>query len=425
MLLEFTAKNFLSIKDEITLSMIASKDQSLEDNLVPYIDGKKSKNILKSIVIYGANASGKTNLLKALGFFVNFIRESHEMQQGRKIKRRAFKLDQKCKYEPSDFKITFIHNEVKYLYGFSVTSEEVITEFLYYYPNGRRSIIFERTNGDNYNFTIDIERQTELKNKFHSKNKLFLATESLWEYEKAKIPFDWLSNNLQILIDHENLELYTSDTMDKDDSISLLVKKYIKFADLGIDDIKIKLEKANDILNLEAFKAMPAEIKSELIDKLDDSDIVHVKTIHSIKNLDGTITTEEFELSEESDGTIKFFGLLGPWIDCLRNGYTLVIDELDMRLHTLLVRKLIELFLDPDINKNNAQLIFTTHDTNLLDSDLLRRDQIWFTEKQVEDKSTDLYSLYDLNGIRKNISIQKAYLQGKFRAIPKFLGDFE
>ncbi|KFX54715.1 ATP-binding protein [Clostridium botulinum] len=423
MILEFTVKNFLSIKDEVTLSMVASKDSSFEDNLLPYEDGKKIKNALKSVVIYGANASGKTNILKALGFFSWFINKSHEMQQGRKIPREPFKLDRYYINKPSEFQIIFIHKNIKYLYGFSVTEEEVIEEYLYYYPNGRQSIIFERDR-DDYKFTIDAERQTELKNKFHSKNKLFIATESLWEYEKAKIPFEWLNNYLNIFINHDKLEGYTGSKMHDDEKMNVLVKKYIKLADIGIDNVDVKLRKAEDILNSDLYNVIPDEAKAEILNKIQDRDVLDIKMIHSIEDESGKIINYEFKLDEESDGTQKFFGLLGPWVDALLNGYTIVIDELDIRLHTLLVKKLIQMFLNPEINKNNAQLIFSTHDTNLLDSELLRRDQIWFTEKK-EDKSTDLYSLYDFGGVRKNVSIEKGYLQGKYGAIPILKGDWQ
>ena len=422
MLLQFTVKNFLSIKDEVTLSMVASKDSSFEDNLLPYEDGKKIKNALKSVVIYGANASGKTNVLKALKFFTWLIKNSHEMQQGRKIPRDIFKSDKEYKNEPSEFQVIFIHNNIKYLYGFSVTEDEVIDEYLYYYPNGRQSIIFERER-DEYKFTIDVERQSELKNKFHSKNKLFIATESLWEYEKAKVPFEWLSSYLNIFINHDGLEGYTVSSMHNDEKINLLVKKYIKLADVGIDDIAVDIKKSDDIINSDVFKLLSEDVKSQLLKKVQDANIIDIKMIHKAKDKEGNITNYKFDIDEESDGTQKFFGLLGPWINALLNGYTIVIDELDIRLHILLVKKLMGMFLDPDVNKNNAQLIFTTHDTNLLDSDLLRRDQIWFTEKK-EDKSTDLYSLYDFGGVRKSISIEKGYLQGKYGAIPVLKGDW-
>lgn len=422
MILEFTVKNFLSIKDEVTLSMVAAKDSSHEDNLLLYEDGKQVKSALKSLVIYGANASGKSNILKALRFFKNFIKNSHEMQQGRKIPRTPFKLDIEYLKEPSEFQIIFIHNDIKYLYGFSVTEEEVLEEYLYYYPNGRQSTIFTRDR-DDYKFTIDIERQTELKNKFHSKNKLFIATESLWEYEKAKVPFEWLSSYLNIFINHEGLEGYTGGSMVDNENMNSLVKKYIKFADVGIDDINVQVKKAEDILSSDVFKLISDDAKAEILNKVQDRDVLDIKMIHSIKDKNGNIINHEFELNEESDGTKKFFGILGPWLDALLNGYTVVVDELDMRLHTLLVKKLIEMFLNPNINKKNAQLIFSTHDTNLLDSDILRRDQIWFTEKR-EDKSTDLYSLYDFGGVRKSISIEKGYLQGKYGAIPVLKGDW-
>lgn len=423
MLLQFTVKNFLSIKDEVTLSMVASKDSSFEDNLLPYEDGKKIKNALKSLVIYGANASGKTNVLKALKFFTWFINNSHQMQQGRKIPRDAFKLDKECITEPSEFQIIFIHKDIKYLYGFSVTEDEVVEEYLYYYPNGRQSTIFDRKR-DLYTFTIDVERQSELKNKFHSKNKLFIAIESLWEYEKAKVPFEWLNNYLRVLINHDRLEGYTGSSMHKDEKFNLLVKKYIKLADVGIDDIDVDIKESDDILDSDVFKLLSEDGKSQLLKQVQGANIIDIKMIHNSKDKDGNIINCTFKLKEESDGTQKFFVLLGPWLDALLNGYTVIIDELDIRLHTLLVKKLMEMFLDPDVNKNNAQLIFTTHDTNLLDSDLLRRDQIWFTEKK-EDKSTDLYSLYDFGGVRKSISIEKGYLQGKYGAIPVLKGDWK
>lgn len=423
MILQFTVKNFLSIKDEVTLSMIASKESSFEDNLLPYEDGKQMKNALKSLVIYGANASGKSNILKALRFFIRFIKNSHEMQQGKKIPTVSFKLDSECSDKPSKFEIIFIYNDIKYRYGFSVTEDEVVKEHLYYYPNGRQSTIFER-NKDEYKFTIDIERQNELRNKFHSKNKLFISTESLWEYEKAKLPFEWLSNHLNIIINHDGLEHDTGRNMNKDENINILVKKYIKLADVGIDNINIKIQNADEILNSDVLKLLSDDGKAEILKGLQDGNFLDIKMVHSIKDKNGNIVTHEFGLGQESDGTQKFFGILGPWLDALLHGYTIVIDELDMKLHTLLVKKLIEMFLDPDINKRNAQLIFTTHDTNLLDSNLLRRDQIYFVEKK-EDKSTALYSLYDFGGVRKNISIEKGYLQGKYGAIPVLNNDWK
>lgn len=424
MLLEFTVKNFLSIKDEVTLSMVASKDDfKLEDNTFIYEEEKQEKRALRVAILYGANASGKTNILKAMTFVEWFINKSHEMQQGKKIPRIPFKLDRSYLKEPSEFKIVFVYKGIKYLYMFSVMETEVKEEYLYYYPKGRQSTIFER-NGDEYKFTVDIERQTELKDKFHSKNKLFLSTESLWEYEKAKAPFKWLSEHFNILINHEGLETYTGSSMLENHEINKKVKDYMKYADMDIEDIDIEVKNRDDIVSSELFKMLSDEAKANIIKTFDEEKgrAIDIKTIHKGVDEKGNVSDIVFNLNDESDGTQKYFGILGPLIEVLMNGYTIVIDELDIRLHTLLVMKLVDLFLNPKINNKNAQLIFSTHDTNLLDTDMLRRDQVWFAEKK-EDKSTDLYSLHDFGGVRKNEKIEKGYLQGKYGAIPFFKGD--
>lgn len=412
MLLEFTLKNFLSIKDEITLSMVASKDSSHEDNVLSYDDGKK--NALKSIIIYGANASGKSNILKAMDFVHNFIKYSHEMQQGVNIPRIPFKLDRNCLNEPSEFNIIFIQDGIKYAYGFSTTEEEVIDEYLYYYPNGRQSIIFERENVDQYKFNADKERQIEIKNKFHSKNKLFLCTESLWEYEKVIPPFKWLSQKLKILLEHENLESYTGMQLSKDENIKPVIMKYLRKADLDIYDLNVS--SYDDLSSLHYAKNLPDKIKEEISSVIKNKKILDIKTTHKGLNENQETVDVEFELKEESSGTRKFFGLLGPWIDVLSNGYTIAIDELDIRLHPLLTKTLIDIFQNPKINNKGAQLIFTTHNTNLLNQELFRRDQIWFTEKK-ENGSTDIYSLNDFS-VRKDENIEKGYLKGKYGAIP-------
>lgn len=357
-------------------------------------------------------------------FVRTFINKSHEMQQEMPIPRIPFKLDTRLLNEPSEFKIVFVTEGIKYTYMFSVTENEVVEEYLYYYPNGRKSTIFERTNHNKYKFTIDVERQTELKNKFHSPNKLFLSTESLWEYEKAKPPFKWLSQYFNVFINHDHLEAYTGGKILKNELKKDSIRKYMNYANIDIEDIDVKLLKKEDIINSEMFQILSRNSKvevSKLLDK-NSSGILDIKTMHKGIDENGNEINVSFRLSEEFAGTQKYFGILGTFLQTLQKGYTLIIDELDIRLHTLLVLKLVQLFLNPEINKKYAQLIFTTHDTNFLDSDMLRRDQIWFVEKK-QDRSTDLYSLYDFGGVRKNDKIEKGYLQGKYGAIPYFKGD--
>lgn len=414
MLMEFSVENFLSIKDRVTLSMMASKDISHENNLIKTVD--KKVNILNTAVIYGANASGKTTVLNAIGFLANFLNMSHEMQKGRKIHVKPFKLDRACIDKPSSFEIIFKTEGIKYAYGFSATEDKVIDEYLYYYPKGRQSIIFERENTDEYKFTNDIELQTQIKNKFHSPNKLYLSTASLWEYKNAQIPFKWLDNSLQIIISHERLEEITASLMKESEVINKRVKSLIKNAIKDIEDItftEIEIDKKENPI----LKYLTQEAKSKLLSS-NGNKLLSVSTAHKMNNSQELV---EFDLGEESDGTQKLFGLLGPWVDVLEEGNTLVVDELDIRLHPHLTRFLVELFQNPEINKNNAQLIFSTHDTNLLDQDLFRRDQIWFTEKK-DDNSTDLYSLDDFT-VRKDAAIEKGYLQGKYGAIPYMKDD--
>ncbi len=414
MLMEFSVENYMSIKDKVTLSMVASKDTSHENNFIKNAD--KGVNILNTAVIYGANASGKTTVLRGIAFLTFFLNMSHEMQKGRKIPVKPFKLDRVCLEKPSSFEIIFKTEDVKYAYGFSATEDKVIDEYLYYYPNGRQSIIFERENTTEYKFTSDVELQTQIKNKFDSPNKLYLSTASLWEYENAQIPFEWLYSSLQIIISHERLEEITADMMRKSETLNKKVKYLIKNAVKDIEDItfiEIELNKKDNPL----LKYLNEEAKSK-ISSNNDNKLLSVNTSHKMNNSQELV---EFDLAEESEGTQKLFGLLGPWVDVLERGSTLIVDELDIRLHTHLTRFLVGLFQDPEINKKNAQLIFSTHDTNLLDQDLFRRDQIWFTEKK-EDNSTDLYSLDDFT-VRKDAAIEKGYLQGKYGAIPYMKGD--
>ncbi|QAA31289.1 AAA family ATPase [Clostridium manihotivorum] len=415
MLMEFSVENFLSIKERVTLSMIASKDTTHENNLI--IGKDKSPNVLKAAAIYGANASGKTNVLQAFNFVSYFLNTSHEMQQGKKIGVEPFKLERAYIDKPSSFDMVFIAEGIKYAYGFSATDDKVVEEYLYFYPKGRQSIIFEREDTDNYKFTNDIERQTQIKDKFHSNNKLFISTLSLWEYEKAQIPFKWLDNNLKILISREKLEEYTVSLMKSDEAINKRVKGLLKSAVKDIEDITIT-EIDIDIKENPLLKYLNDEAKAKLFNNKGNK-LVNVNTLHKMNDSEEFI---EFDMIDESDGTQKLFGLLGFWVKALDEGLTLIVDELDARLHSHLTKFLVELFHDPNVNKNNAQLIFSTHDTNLLDQDLFRRDQIWFTEKK-EDKSTDLYSLDDFP-VRKDAAIEKGYLQGKYGAIPYIKGDF-
>ncbi|MGL5150918.1 MAG: AAA family ATPase [Clostridium sp.] len=414
MLIEFSVENYYSIKEKITFSMIASKDKSYEDNLI--LDSVKNINLLKTSVIYGANGSGKTTVLKALDFIASMLNISNNMQKGKRIPTEPFKLERKYKNSPSVFDVIFKVNNVKYAYGFAVTEKEVVEEYLYYYPNSRQTIIFERDNVNNYKFTNDVERQTQIKDKFHSDNKLFLSTLSAWNYEKAHIPYNWLANDIHFVKPQSSVHDYTTDIIKDNKNVKNIVINLLSQAISGISNIELK-EIEIDPQDNPLLKFFNEEAMNKILSS-NDNKLISVSTVHKMNDCEDLV---EFDLSDESDGTQKLYGLLGLWVSILENSGTLVVDELDLRLHSKLTRFLVELFHDPAVNKNNAQLIFTTHDTNLLDQDLFRRDQIWFTEKKNDD-STDLYSLDDFN-VRKDAAIEKGYLQGKYGAIPYLKAD--
>lgn len=190
MLIQFSAKNYLSLKEKVVLSMLASNDTEHSDHLIP---SQKKESYLKTAVIYGANASGKSNVLNAFWFMVNYVLTSHEKQLHKLIDRSPFKFDKTTLEKPSDFEVIFTVDDIRYAYGFSVTDKEVVEEYLYYYPNGRQAIIFERRNTNEYRFTVDVEEQMTLRDRT-SANKLYLSVASNWNYKKVVPVFEWFAS---------------------------------------------------------------------------------------------------------------------------------------------------------------------------------------------------------------------------------------
>jgi len=411
MLIEFSIENFRSIKEKVTLSMVATKDSSLDGNLIKNVLNDDS--LLKSAVIYGANASGKTNVLMALNFLRALVLNSHYHQKGQGIRFTPFKLDKKCSLNPTKMSLIFIKNDIKYNYGVSFDKEKVVDEYLYHYPNDKKAIIFERNKTTEYKFTSDEKEQKVLSDRTLP-NVLYLSKATQENYEKVSNAFDWFRNSLNVIgpsfigpfipgdLPESN---FTVELLKKDAGLKSYVMKALLEADVGIDDFSTISKK----IPRDELKGLPPELLSLMLGDKKEFEAYQIQTLHKGVAFD-------FE-TEESDGTRKIFSLIGPWIDTLKNGKTLVVDELDTKLHYLLILFLIRLFHDPTQNKTNAQLIFTTHNTSLLDQDFFRRDQIWFTEKNAETGSTDLYSLTEYSP-RKDKAIEKGYLAGRYGALP-------
>ncbi len=414
MLIEFSLENFRSIKDQVTLSLVASPDKSLDNNLIT-TEVLKKDNLLRSAILYGANASGKSNVVSAFNSLKNLVMLSHTFQKGTEISYSPFKLDNNYLSKPTKFKVVFIKNNIKYVYGVSFTNEKIIEEYLYYYPEDRKAIIFERKDTNYYKFTIDKKEQKFLSEKTLD-NVLYLSSSTQLNYKKTAEAFDWFKNTLAIIgaTDHPQLIDFTMRSLNKDAKSKELILKALLEADLGINDITASFEK----ISIDEIPVMiQKQLKFMVSGKGDDVEKMNIKTIHKVLNEKGEEHKVEFNFEEESEGTKRMFALIGPWIDALNNGRVLVVDELDTKLHHFLNVFLIKLFQDPTQNKNNAQLIFTTHNTNLLDLDLFRRDQIWFTEKDLRAGNTDLYSLIEFSP-RKDKNVRKGYLVGRYGAIP-------
>lgn len=412
MVLEFSAKNFMSIKDIQTFSFKAAKIDE-KDNVLISIDDKTS--VLPVSVIYGANASGKTNILNICNYIKLILNLSATIQQGDKLPFKPFKLDDELKTAFSEFQIVFLVDSIKYTYGFSLNENYIDEEYLYFFPKGRRSIIFERKNTTDFNFTIDKNELQTLSNRTLD-NRLFLAVASEWKYEKCMQPFEWLRNDLVVStnLDMPNWFEYTAMNVINKTELGNKIPYLLKMADPSITNISGTKEKVNfSDLN----KNMPEDLKDFLKDKTGDK--LNILSSHLGKSIDGSENTVDFAFTEESAGTRRFFELLGPFVDIILNGKVLIIDELDIKLHTNLTRTLVHLFQNPQINNKNAQLLFTTHDTNLLDLDIFRRDQIWFTDKYSNENKTRLYSLIELKNIRKDENTQKGYLCGKYGGLPE------
>lgn len=398
MLLEFSLENFLSFQKRVTFSMIGNSTKGLDDNYFLLDDNK----ILKVAAIYGANASGKSNLFKVLGTVIYMIEHSTNSSINYKLPIIPFKFSDTN--DLSKFEIKFIKNNIRYVYGFSANSEKIVDEYLYYYPKGKEAKIFDRTNTDNYSFSQnDVKKLNEIKDKT-AKNKFFISVATNWNYDKTKDAYDFLTYDLGICYNLESLKNVAFEFYDSDNGKRRKkeILNYLKKADFNIADFEVDARSVPDVfLHDNDYVLNNGEYK-----------VYGVKFKHVIDNKEYFLNFDE-----ESLGTQMFFILL-PFVSmAMEKNRILVIDELDKSLHPFLLQYIISIFNNHNINKNCSQLIFNTHDTNLLDLNLLRRDQIWFTEKDFTTGSCDLYSLSDFS-VRKNENIEKGYLLGRYGAVP-------
>lgn len=405
MLIAFSIANFMSIKEKQIFSFIGSSDKSLlESNTFDSGFGKNSR-LLRSSVIYGANASGKTNIIRAFYFFQDFVRNSAtSLQEGRPISTfKPFKFSATSLASPGEFEIIFIHEGVRYCYGFALTETRVTQEWLTAYPKGKPQKWFERlfdSSTQDYTWKIGEHFKGELSSwrALTRPNALFLSTAVQFNSKQLQPVFHWIDKNLIVIFPGIDFNGLLTLNMFDDERNRTRLLNFIQVADLGIEDFQVRKEETS--IGLQT-----------------STRVYKISALHKIGDSSELIS---LDLDQESMGTQKLFWLAGGWIKALQEGAVLLYDELSSSFHPHISRFLINQFHAPHTNRKNAQLIISTHDTNLLDENIFRRDQIWFTEKNHDQQSTKLYSLWDYSP-RKGEAFEKGYLKGRYGALP-FIG---
>ena len=414
MLLQFSVKNFKSFKDMAVLSMEPSADKELPDNLTLI----EKNRCLNTIAIFGANAAGKSNVFTALTAAILLVRRSNSRQViDPLLEIIPFKFDEESIRKPTTFEFVFIAEGKKYVYGFSATQKAVQREYLYVFNSAKASTIFERTDVNTYKFTSPaLKRELQPLTERNTENKLFLATATAWNCEATRIPYLWFETKINTYsIDSDQLISQTAPMFDNDadNSLRKFTNMILHEADINIDDFNIEFK---DISQEQFLQQVPQELRGLISTIPTAKKAVKIETVHSVID-DGTTKQYNLSLIEESQGTRNLF-LFSPVLkQAFETGETLCIDEFDASLHPMLVRYLFSLFNNPDINKAHAQLIVSSHSLVLMSLKNLRRDQIYFVEKDRKTGKSELYSLDEFSP-RKEEDVRKAYMLGRYGSIP-------
>lgn len=412
MLIEFRVKNFRSLRDEQVLSLVASKDKTLQDTHTQATGISAAPAVLRSAVVYGANASGKSNLIKALQYMRGVVTESATaMQPSQTFAVQQFRLDAVSVGQPSEFEVTFLNDGVRYQYGFAMTTQRIVSEHLLVYKSFKPQHWFTRrfdtdTSKDIYDFGPGLKGPKNLWEGATRPNALFLSMAVQLNSESLRPLFDWFLNHLVIFNEQAQLSPQMSIELLKQADGRKEICNFLSSADISIADIDVETRKVPGQAIHFDLMAGKTEVRSEEMEE-------HKVLFHHVTEQGKAV----FDIMDESNGTRNLLFLAAPVLNILNKGLTLVIDELDNSLHTLLVRELVRLFHRPEINTGGAQLIFTTHDTSLLDApNLFRRDQVWFVEKD-RDQTSTLVSLSEFSP-RKNEALERGYLMGRYGGVP-------
>ena len=422
MLLEFTVGNYRSFFDKKTLSMKAQKiSEPDNDNVVV----ENSYRVLKTLAIYGANSSGKSNLIRALNTLIACVLSSVKLNDGDSLLYDPFLLLQ-GNQAPTFFEIVFMLDNSCYRYGFCYSHFNIEEEWLFVKgtPRSKESPLYIRNN-DGIAINEKLFAEGEGGEKILNDNRLFLSLCAQLGGSVSKKVLSWFQSKISVIsgINNQNYRTFSELQFHKKTDISIKALDFLKKLQLGFVRLETKEE------NLTFPDDFPDELKAKLSKELEGKKQLNLNSIHHVYSRQGIEKgVQDFSFYErESSGTIKLFDLAGPLFETLDSGSVLVIDELDAKMHPLISQHIIDLFNDIATNPNHAQLIFTTHDTHLLSTKNMRRDQIWFTEKNAAEQ-TDLYCLTDIvlpDGTkpRNNVNYERNYIAGRYGAIPFILNE--
>lgn len=427
MLLKFQFYNYRSFRDTTELSMVAKGNGEYRSCLIPY----RTEKVLPAVSIFGKNGGGKSNVIRAFWLGVQFICNAQKTQHEKAtVPVRPFALNDYSIYKPTGFEYQYVVDGIKYAYGFSATVKEIITEYLYAWPKGQKSVIFIRDR-QSFSFPVNGEKKKkELIAEAIAPNQLFFSIACVMNYQPCIDAMKWFREYVFFSKNYSDIPTQLLGYAEDPDMLRAIVS-YAKQADLGIEDMTFEVknedisELSTDKENLpegiiQALKQFAAALK----DSSDTAELqmkvgkIKTSSLHKGITKDGRSKEFSLELEDESDGTRRLMSL-APGIErVLKQGGVFLVDEIDRELHPLLAEFIISKFQSPKTNPNHAQLIFTTHDTELLNMELLRKDQVYFVDKDKNSGNSELFNLTELP-IHTNDNIRKAYLAGKYGAIPE------
>lgn len=423
MLIEFKFGNYRSFRDEAVLSMEAMGLGRLKNSLISYA----SLKLIPSAAIYGKNGGGKSNIIRAFWLAVQFIKNAQRTQhENAQIPVKPFLLNDYSKDEPTFFEFTYVLDDVKYIYGFSATKEKIYSEYLYHAPKGQKATVFTRTEQE-FSFTED-KTKRKMISEAVAPNQLFFSVACTMNDTDCMRAMKWFREYIFFSRDYTDIPKQLLEYSNDKNMLSA-ISEYAQTADLGIEKMEFEF-KDKEVNDPATSKDIPEGLRSALISfmqslkensnvseiGLQKSEVKAISYHNGVKK-DGNKTLFTLELSDESDGTRKLMSIAPAIESVLNKGGIVLADELEKELHPMLVNYIVAKFQSKNTNPNGAQLIFTTHNTELLNMDILRKDQLYFVDKNRKDGTSELYGISDFS-TKTADNIRKGYLAGKYGATP-------